>query len=67
MKNLTFKTQQRRDVHIISSRKPTRVITLYSDGEICAIDALKYVENNCVSLPEPGEVVQLKTFLGGSN
>jgi hypothetical protein len=67
MKASASTNQHRRDVHVISSRKPTQVITLYSDGEICPIDALKYVEKNCISSSEPGEIVELKTFLGGKN
>ncbi|MEG4577565.1 hypothetical protein QUA56_33605 [Microcoleus sp. N3A4] len=55
--------QHYRDVHVISSRKPTEVVRCYSDEPICPINALKAVE---ATLPpsEPGEVKQLKTFFG---
>lgn len=64
-----FRKQQQytREVHINSSRKPTQVITLTSDAPICEIDALRYVDDNCVGLREPGEAIEIKTFLGDRN
>ncbi|MEG4273823.1 MULTISPECIES: hypothetical protein [unclassified Microcoleus] len=59
--------QHTREVHINSSRKPTQVITLTSDTPICPIDALRYVDENFSVSREPGEVVELKTFLGDGN
>ena len=59
--------QHYRDVHVISSRKPTQIITLTSDAPICPIQALRYVDDNCVGSGEPGEVIEVKTFLGGEN
>lgn len=55
--------QHYRDVHIISSRKPTEVVRCYSDEPIDAIDALKAVDAKLPS-SETGEVRQLKTFIG---
>ena len=55
-----------RDVHVISSRHPTRIVTVYSDCEICEIDALRAVDDK-LPTPEPGESRQIKTFLGGSS
>ena len=64
MTNPTSKNQHYKDVHVISSRHPTQVITLYSDSEICEIDALRAVADK-LPAPEPGESRQIKTFFGG--
>ena len=57
------KDQHQRDVHIISSRHPTRIVTVYSDCEIDEIDALRAVDDE-LPAPEPGESRQIKTFFG---
>ena len=58
------KDQYQKDVHIISSRHPTRIITVYSDCEIDEIDALRAVDDK-LPTPEPGESREIKTFFGG--
>lgn len=62
----TPKNQHFRDVHVVSSRNPTRIFRCEADSEICPIDALRVVAD---SLPpiEPGEHRQIKTFLGEAN
>ena len=57
------KNQYRKDVHVISSRHPTQIVTVYSDSEICEIDALRAVDNE-LPAPELGESRQIKTFFG---
>ena len=57
------KDQYQKKVHIISSRHPTRIVTVYSDSKIDAIDALRAVDDE-LPAPEPGESRQIKTFLG---
>ncbi|MEG4838382.1 hypothetical protein [Microcoleus sp. B9-D4] len=52
-----------RKVYVRSSRHPTKVFTVYGDTEVCAIRALKEVENQ-LPRPEPGETVEIKTYLG---
>jgi len=54
--------QHTRKVYINSSRKPTQVITLTSDVPIGEIEALRYVDDNCVGSREPGEAIEIKTF-----
>ncbi|MEG4594170.1 hypothetical protein QUB00_20515 [Microcoleus sp. F8_C2] len=53
-----------RKVYVTSSRGPgTQVFTVYGDTEVCAIRALKEVEAQ-LPRPEPGETVEIKTYLG---
>jgi hypothetical protein len=66
MKNSTPTNQHFRDVHVISSRKPTEVIRVYSDAEIDAYDALNAAERN-LPAPQLGECRYLKVYCGGSN
>ena len=57
------KDQHQKDVHIISSRHPTRIVKVYSDYEIDEIDALRAVDDK-LPAPEPGESREIKTFFG---
>lgn len=52
-----------REVHVISSRRSTQIFTVYGDTEVCPIAALKAVERQ-LPPPEPGETVEIKTYLG---
>ena len=55
--------QYSRKVYVNSSRRPTKVFTIYGDTEVCAIRAMKEVERQ-LPKPEPGEMVEIKTYLG---
>ena len=55
--------QNSRKVYVNSSRRPTKVFTIYGDTEVCAIRAMKEVERQ-LPKPEPGEMVEIKTYLG---
>ena len=57
------KGQHQKEVHIISSRHPTQIVTVYSDREIDMIDALRAVDDE-LPAPEPGESREIKTFFG---
>jgi len=53
-----------RKVYVTSSRgRGTKVFTVYGDTEVCAIRAMKEVERQ-LPRPEPGETVEIKTYLG---
>lgn len=53
-----------RQVYVRSSRRSgVQVFTVYGDTEVCAIRALKEVEQQ-LPRPEPGETVEIKTYLG---
>jgi hypothetical protein len=53
-----------RKVYVSSSRRRgTQVFTVYGDTEVCAILAMKEVERQ-LPRPEPGETVEIKTYLG---
>jgi len=53
-----------RKVYVTSSRRSgVQVFTVYGDNEVCAIRALKEVEAQ-LPRPEPGETVEIKTYLG---
>ncbi|MEG4503877.1 hypothetical protein QUA81_13520 [Microcoleus sp. F6_B4] len=54
-----------RQVYVRSSRRSsgTQVFTVYGDNEVCAIRSLKEVEAQ-LPRPEPGETVEIKTYLG---
>jgi hypothetical protein len=55
--------QYSRKVYVNSSRRPTKIFTIYGDTEVCAIRAMKEVERQ-LPKPEPGEMVEIKTYLG---
>ena len=59
----TPKNQHFRDVHVISSRNPTRIFRCEADSEIWEIDALRTIADK-LPAPEPGEHRQIKTFFG---
>lgn len=66
MFNWLFGSQQNthsREVYVSSSRRPTQIFTVYGDIEVCPIAALKAVERQ-LPPPEPGETVEIKTYLG---
>ena len=52
-----------RKVYVRSSRRATQLFTLYGDTKVCAIRAMKEVERQ-LPRPEPGETVEIKTYLG---
>jgi hypothetical protein len=53
-----------RKVYVTSSRGTgTKIFTVYGDNEVCAIRAMKEVELQ-IPRPEPGETVEIKTYLG---
>ena len=54
--------QYSRKVYVNSNRRPTKVFTVYGDTEVCAILAMKEVERQ-LPRPEPGETVEIKTYL----
>ncbi|WP_445246879.1 hypothetical protein [Microcoleus sp. OTE_8_concoct_300] len=54
--------QYSRQVYVNSSRRATKVYTVYGDTEVCAIRAMKEVELQ-LPQPEPGETVEIKTYL----
>lgn len=64
MTNSTSKNQHFRDVHVVSSRHPTRIFRCEADSEVCAIDARRAVADK-LPAPEPGESREIKTFIGG--
>lgn len=52
-----------REVYVISSRHSTKTFKVYGDTEVCPIAALKAIERQ-LPAPEPGETIQIKTYLG---
>jgi hypothetical protein len=66
MESSTSKNQHFRDVHVVSSRHPTRIFRCEADSEVCAIAALRTVADSLLA-PEPGEHREIKTFLEGNN
>ncbi|MEG3933796.1 MULTISPECIES: hypothetical protein [unclassified Microcoleus] len=54
--------QHSRNIYVYSSRRPTKIFTLYADTEICVTQAMKHVERQLPE-PEPGEMVKITAYL----